>query len=40
MNSVQGVFNLQHAMAKWNLAGAPGTKEVVKQLAQWKELLS
>jgi hypothetical protein len=27
-------------MAKRNLTGAPGTKEVVKQLARWREQLS
>ena len=35
-----GVFNLQRAMAKRNLIGAPGTKEVTKQLARWQEQLS
>jgi argininosuccinate lyase len=35
-----GVFNLQAAMAKRNLTGAPGTKEVAKQLARWREQLS
>ena len=35
-----GVFNLQRAMARRNLAGAPGTKEVAKQLARWREQLS
>jgi len=35
-----GVFNLQRAMAKRDLTGAPGTKEVAKQLARWCELLS
>ncbi|HEY4414173.1 MAG TPA: argininosuccinate lyase [Verrucomicrobiae bacterium] len=35
-----GVFNLQTAMAKRNLTGAPGTKEVAKQLARWRERLS
>src|SRR5450759_2277331 len=35
-----GVFNLQRAMAKRNLTGAPGTKEVLKQLARWREQLS
>jgi argininosuccinate lyase len=35
-----GVFNLQTAMAKRNLTGAPGTKEVTKQLARWREQLS
>jgi len=33
------IFDLQHAMAKRNLPGAPGTKEVAKQLARWKKLL-
>jgi len=33
------VFDLQHAMTKRNLPGAPGTKEVAKQLARWKKLL-
>jgi len=37
---VLGVFNLKTAMAKRNLTGAPGTKEVAKQLARWRELLS
>jgi argininosuccinate lyase len=36
----QGVFNLKTAMAKRNLTGAPGTKEVAKQLARWREQLS
>jgi argininosuccinate lyase len=35
-----GVFNLQRAMAKRNLTGAPGTKEVTKQLARWRKQLS
>jgi argininosuccinate lyase len=35
-----GVFNLQRAMAKRNLTGAPGTKEVAKQLTRWRKLLS
>ena len=35
-----GVFNLNRAMAKRNLTGAPGTKEVAKQLARWWEQLS
>jgi argininosuccinate lyase len=34
------VFDLQRAMAKRNLTGAPGTKEVAKQLARWREQLS
>ncbi len=32
-------FNLTKAMARRNLTGAPGTKEVAKQLARWKQLL-
>jgi argininosuccinate lyase len=35
-----GVFNLKTAMAKRNLTGAPGTREVAKQLARWREQLS
>ena len=35
-----GVFNLKTAMAKRNLTGAPGTKEVAKQLARWRKRLS
>jgi len=35
-----GVFNLKAAMAKRNLTGAPGTKEVAKQLARWRQQLS
>ena len=34
------VFDLQGAMAKRNLTGAPGTKEVAKQLARWRQQLS
>jgi argininosuccinate lyase len=33
------VFDLKRAMAKRNLTGAPGTKEVAKQLARWREQL-
>src|SRR5580692_3728883 len=33
---VMGVFNLKAAMAKRNLIGAPGTKEVAKQLKRWR----
>ncbi len=33
------VFDLKKAMARRNLTGAPGTKEVAKQLARWKQLL-
>ena len=35
-----GVFNLKTAMSKRNIPGAPGTKEVAKQLARWREQLS
>jgi argininosuccinate lyase len=35
-----GVFNLKTAMASRNLTGAPGTKEVAKQLARWRAQLS
>jgi argininosuccinate lyase len=34
------VFDLKRAMAKRNLTGAPGTKEVTKQLARWRKQLS
>ncbi len=32
-------FDLGKAMARRNLTGAPGTKEVAKQLARWKSAL-
>ena len=35
-----GVLNLKTAMAKRNLTGSPGTKEVAKQLARWRTQLS
>jgi argininosuccinate lyase len=35
-----GVFDLKRAMAKRNLTGAPGTSEVARQLARWREQLS
>ena len=35
-----GVFNLKKAMARRNLTGAPGTKEVARQLARWRNQLS
>jgi argininosuccinate lyase len=35
-----GVFDLKTAMAKRNLIGAPGTKEVARQLARWRKQLS
>jgi argininosuccinate lyase len=34
------VFDLKKAMAKRNIIGAPGTKEVEKQLARWRKQLS
>jgi len=34
------VFDLKRAMAKRNLVGAPGTKEVARQLGRWREKLS
>jgi argininosuccinate lyase len=34
------IFDLQLAMSKRNFIGAPGTKEVAKQLARWREQLS
>ena len=34
------VFDLQRAMARRNITGAPGNKEVAKQLALWRERLS
>ena len=37
---VLAVFDLKRAMAKRHLIGAPGTKEVAKQLKRWREQLS
>lgn len=34
------VFNLRQAMARRRVTGAPGTKEVAKQLARWKKFLA
>jgi argininosuccinate lyase len=34
-----GVFDLKQAMARRNITGAPGTKEVAKQLARWRKQL-
>jgi argininosuccinate lyase len=34
------VFDLKAAMAKRNLIGAPGTKEMAKQLVRWRKQLS
>jgi argininosuccinate lyase len=33
------IFDLQKAMARRNLIGAPGTKEVTKQLTRWRKQL-
>lgn len=33
-------FNLQAALAKRNLTGAPGTRQVRQQLARWRKLLT
>ena len=32
------IFDLKHAMAQRNILGAPGTKQVRKQLARWREI--
>jgi argininosuccinate lyase len=37
---VAGVFDLESAMAGRNLTGAPGTREVRKQLARWRKRLA
>jgi argininosuccinate lyase len=34
-----GVFDLKRAMAARKVTGAPGTREVAKQLARWKAAL-
>ena len=36
----RSVFDLKRAMSRRNLVGAPGTKELAKQLARWRTLLS
>jgi argininosuccinate lyase len=33
------VFGLEKALAKRNLTGAPGTREVARQLARWERAL-
>ena len=33
------VFDVKHSMAQRNILGAPGTKEVRKQLARWRRIL-
>jgi argininosuccinate lyase len=35
-----GVFDRTRAMARRNLTGAPGTKQVARQLARWRKLLA
>jgi len=35
-----GTFRMTEAMAKRTMPGAPGTEEVAKQLARWREQLS
>ena len=37
---VMSVFDLKQAMGQRNLIGAPGTKEVKKQLARWRKRLA
>jgi argininosuccinate lyase len=34
-----GVFDLKRAMAQRNSIGAPGTREIARQLARWKKLV-
>ena len=34
------LFDLKQALSRRNMPGAPGTKEVAKQLARWKKLLA
>ena len=36
----RSVFDLKRAMSRRNIVGAPGTKEMAKQLARWRKLLS
>jgi len=31
---------MKHALVNQNVVGAPGTKEVAKQLARWKKMLN
>ena len=38
-NDVATTFNLKSAMTRRELIGAPGTKQVAKQLARWQKLL-
>jgi len=39
-NDAAEIFNLRKAMSRRNLTGAPGTREVAKQLAYWRKRLS
>jgi len=39
-NDALVVFNLEKAMAKRNVVGAPGTSEVKRQIARWQKQLS
>jgi len=39
-NDVSNVFNLSRAMALRDLPGAPGTRQVARQLARWKKALA
>jgi len=34
-----GIFNLKRAMERRNIIGAPGTKEVARQLERWRKVL-
>ena len=36
---VASIFDLKSAMSRRELIGAPGTKQVAKQLARWQKLL-
>jgi argininosuccinate lyase len=38
-NDALGVFDLKKAMAQRNLIGAPGAKEVARQLVRWNKML-
>ena len=39
-SDVMRLFDLKQALSRRNMLGAPGTKEVAKQLARWKKLLA
>ena len=40
LNKRLRLFDLKKALSRRNMPGAPGTKEVAKQLARWKKLLA